>query len=239
MGLPQLDFRVPEAAWFKSAVARRIAAMPWLSSLTSRFESLPRARAHGTLAWPYKIAVVAVMMFVASGTLVTFGMAGAETPSSEGTSALPGSDEASPTVEGQALPNNGLTPGLFNPDGLLSTLNLTDYSPLDADDLIGDTDDSDDSDDEVEKALKASTSTPTANATSSPSSNSSSEPTKEPTKEPTQAPTTQAPEPVEGPKHQEWEAKKAKYDDCVSKSAPATVGLCSVLKPGSEPDFTS
>ena len=58
MGLPQLDFRVPEATWFKSALSSRFGRMPGLS-------------ATGALAWPYKIAVVAVMALVAGGTLVT------------------------------------------------------------------------------------------------------------------------------------------------------------------------
>jgi hypothetical protein len=83
VGLPQLDFRVPEATWFKSVLAGKFGVMPGLSGT-------------GTLAWPYKIAVVAVMTLVAGGTLVTFGSAGAETPASSEVSALPGRDEASP-----------------------------------------------------------------------------------------------------------------------------------------------
>jgi hypothetical protein len=134
VGLPQLDFRVPEATWFKAALAGRFSSMPGLS-------------ATGALAWPYKIAVVAVMAIVACGTLVTFGSAGAETPSSAEVSALPGSDEANPTVEGQVLPPSN---ALLNGADLMSTLNLTDYSPADGDTTtfsLVDDDDSDDSDD--------------------------------------------------------------------------------------------
>ena len=105
MGLPQLDFRVPEATWLKSVLAGRFSSMPGLSST-------------GALAWPYKIAVVAVMAIVACGTLVTFGSAGAETPSSSKVSALPGGDEASPTVQGQVAPPSS---SLLNGADLLST----------------------------------------------------------------------------------------------------------------------
>src|SRR5688572_20218411 len=107
VGLPQLDFRVPEATWFKSVLAGRFGGMPGLS-------------ATGALAWPYKIAVVAVMAIVASGTLVTFGSAGAEAPSSAEVSALPGSDEASPSVEGQVIPPST---SLLNADDLMASLN--------------------------------------------------------------------------------------------------------------------
>jgi hypothetical protein len=188
MGLPQLDFRVPEATWFKAALAGRFSAMPGLS-------------ATGALAWPYKIAVVAVMAIVACGTLVTFGSAGAETPSSSKVSALPGSDEASPTVEGQVIPPSNNT--LLNGADLLSTLNLTDYSPGDTTFSLSDGDSDDDSDDDSDSATptpkattttNTNTNTSTNTATPSPSSTTAApKPTTAPT---TTAPTTPAPTPT-------------------------------------------
>lgn len=200
MGLPQLDFRVPEGTWFKSALA-------------GRFRTMPGPSATGALAWPYKIAVVAVMAIVACGTLVTFGSAGAETPSSTDVSALPGSDEASPSVEGQVIPP---TTSLLNANDLMSSLNLTDYSPGDT--TLGlpedeDDDDSDDSDDEDTKAdIKkklAATPTPTAKPTTSPTT---SAPSPKPT---TSKPTTPAPEPTKT-------TEPAPPKTCVQKVA----GIC-------------
>jgi cell division septation protein DedD len=182
VGLPQLDFRVPEATWFKSVLAGRFGAMPGLNGT-------------GALAWPYKIAVVAVMALVASGTLVTFGSAGAETPSSAEVSALPGSDEASPTVEGQVMPNTGL----LNSADLMSSLNLTDYSPdgtLDLslfDDEDGDDSDEDSDDSDEDTTTASSTPTPTSNPTTSPTTSAPS--TKPTTASPTTAPPTSEPEP--------------------------------------------
>jgi outer membrane biosynthesis protein TonB len=187
VGLPQLDFRVPEAAWFKAALAGRFSSMPGLS-------------ATGALAWPYKIAVVAVMAIVACGTLVTFGSAEAETPSSSKVSALPGSDEASPRVEGQVLPATNDT--LLNGADLMSSLNLMDYSPGDttlslsdnSDDNSDDT--SDDTSDDAKKKATATKATPTP--TPKPTT---SKPAPEPTKTTAPAPeptktTAPAPEPT-------------------------------------------
>jgi outer membrane biosynthesis protein TonB len=169
VGLPQLDFRVPEATWFKGVLAGRFSAMPGLSST-------------GALAWPYKIAVVAVMAIVACGTLVTFGSAGAETPSSSRVSALPGSDEANPTVQGQVVPPSS---SLLNGADLLSTLNLTDYSPGDTDLSLFDdnSDDNSDSDSDNNTKKPSPTPTPTTKPTTA-------------TKTPTTSPTTSAPSPT-------------------------------------------
>jgi hypothetical protein len=176
VGLPQLDFRVPEATWFKSVLAGRFSSMPGLSST-------------GALAWPYKIAVVAVMAIVACGTLVTFGSAGAETPSSSKVSALPGSDEASPTVQGQVVPPSS---SLLNGADLLSTLNLTDYSPDDADLSLFDDNSDSDSDDNSDDNKKAS-STPTPKPTTKPTTGSKTpSPSPKPT---TSSPTTPPPSP--------------------------------------------
>ena len=184
MGLPQLDFRVPEATWFKSVLAGKFGAMPSLSST-------------GALAWPYKIAVVAVMTLVAGGTLVTFGSARAETPSSSQVAALPGSDEASPRVEGQVLPPSN---SLLNGADLLSTLNLTDYSPGDTtllslpdeDDGDEDSDDGDEDSDEDTEGTAAPSTAGTQTPTESPTT-AAPKPTSAPT---TTAPTTPAPTPT-------------------------------------------
>jgi hypothetical protein len=216
VGLPQLDFRVPEGTWFKSALAGRFGTMPGLS-------------ATGALAWPYKIAVVAVMAIVACGTLVTFGSAGAETPTSTDVSALPGSDEASPTVEGQVIPP---TTSLLNADDLMSSLNLTDYSPDDPT-LFGlpedeDNDDNDDSDDDEDTKADIKKKLATANPTTSPTTSSpdpkptTSSPT---TPAPTPTKTTSPPEPVEGPNHKRWK-------NCTSSDLNVNLGIC-----GGEPDF--
>ena len=206
MGLPQLDFRVPEGTWLKSALnsARnsalvgKFARMPGLS----RLGSMPGLSSTGALAWPYKVAVVAVMALVACGTLVTFGSAGAETPSSAEVAALPGTDEASPSVEGQVLPPTNQA--LLNSDDLLSSLNLTDYSPDDttAFSLFDDDEDNDDentdddNDDETEKKKSSTktTSTPKPTATNT---NDDDEDT----------------DPVEGPKHKQWVEDRAEYED--------------------------
>jgi hypothetical protein len=190
VGLPQLDFRVPEATWFKSVLPGRFTSMPGLSST-------------GALAWPYKIAVVAVMAIVACGTLVTFGSAGAETPSSAKVSALPGSDEASPTVQGQVVPPSN---SLLNGADLLSTLNLTDYSPGDTDLSLFDDNSDDNSDDDSDDSKKPSpTPTPTTKlststkTTTSPSpkpSPTTSSPSPEPTKSPSPSP---SPSPTKDP----------------------------------------
>jgi len=191
VGLPQLDFRVPEAAWFKAALAGRFSSMPGLS-------------ATGALAWPYKIAVVAVMAIVACGTLVTFGSAEAETPSSSKVSALPGSDEASPRVEGQVLPPTNDT--LLNGADLLSTLNLTDYSPGDTTLSLSDNsdDNSDDTSDDAKKKATAAKATPTPKPTTSkpaPAPTKTTAPAPAPTKTTAPAPeptktTAPAPEPT-------------------------------------------
>ena len=193
MGLPQLDFRVPEATWFKSALAGKFGRMPGLS-------------ATGALAWPYKIAVVAVMALVACGTLVTFGSAGADTPSSAEVAALPGTDEASPSVEGQVLPPQNQA--LLNSQDLLASLNLTDYTPSDLDPFsLSDSDDSDDSDnsDDNSTTTKKTTSTtpkPTTSSSPKPVATSSPKPTPspEPTKTPEPVKTTPAPSPSPTPK---------------------------------------
>ena len=225
MGLPQLDCRVPEGTWFKSALAGRFRTMPGLS-------------ATGALAWPYKIAVVAVMAIVACGTLVTFGSAGAETPSSADISALPGSDEASPSVEGQIIPP---ATSLLNANDLMSSLNLTDYSPGDNPFELPedeDNDDNDDSDDGDEDSAKKPTSPTSRNPTTSPTTSSDDEDSDEDS------------EPVEGPRHKqwvqdkaeyederdEWESQKSAYEKCLAESLQINLGQCEDKKPGDEPD---
>ena len=215
MGLPELDFRVPEATWFKSVLAGKFATMPGLGST-------------GALAWPYKIAVVAVMALVACGTLVTFGSAQAETPSSADLAALPGTDEANPSVEGQVLPPT--SQGLLNANDLLSSLNLTDYTPGDDDLSLFDDDDGEDSEDSDEDNDDSESTKPKPTPSSSTAGNSddgdsddgetkaSSTPTPEPEPEP-------EPEPVEGDRHQRWE-------NCMSSGLNRSLGIC-----GSEPDF--
>ena len=185
MGLPQLDFRVPEATWFKSVLAGRFGTMPGLS-------------ATGALAWPYKIAVVAVMAIVACGTLVTFGSAGAETPSSADGSALPGSDEASPRVEGQVIPPST---ALLNSNDLMSSLNLMDYSPGDT--TLSLTDDDEDSEDDADEDNDANTSKKSATTKTKPTTNptTGSKPTTSPTTAaPSPKPTTSSPSPSPTPK---------------------------------------
>ena len=191
MGLPQIDFRVPEATWFKSALAGRF------GGLAGRFSTMPGLSSTGALAWPYKIAVVAVMAIVACGTLVTFGSAEAETPSqSAEPAALPGSDEVGPTVEGQVIPPPSAA--LLNSADLLSTLNLTDYTPYDIGDLASNDDDEDDNDDEdtkddIKKKLAANKPTPTPTGTNKPTTAPTSKPT---TPAPSPTKTTPAPTPT-------------------------------------------
>jgi hypothetical protein len=170
VGLPHLDFRVPESGWFKAAL--------------DRVQFGPMVSSTGSLTWPYKIAVVAVMALVACGTLVTFGTAGAETAASNAeTAALPGTDEASPQVQGQVMPPSQ---SLLTSQDLLSTLNLTDYSPGDTT-VTDSSDDSDNSDDHKNKKK------PTSRATTRPTSKASA--TAKPTAKPTAKATTSTPDP--------------------------------------------
>jgi hypothetical protein len=192
VGLPQIDFRVPEATWFKSAVAGKF------GGLAGRFSTMPGLSSTGALAWPYKVAVVTVMAIVACGTLVTFGSAEAETPTqSAEPAALPGSDEVGPTVEGQVIPPPSAA--LLNSADLLSTLNLTDYTPYDIGDLASNDDDDDNDDDEdtkddIKKKLAANaTPTPTPTGTKKPTTAPTSKPT---TPAPTPTKTTPAPTPT-------------------------------------------
>lgn len=238
MGLPQIDFRVPEATWFKSALAGRF------GGLAGRFSAMPGLSSTGALAWPYKIAVVAVMALVACGTLVTFGSAEAETPlQSAEPAALPGSDEVGPTVEGQVIPPPSAA--LLNSEDLLSTLNLTDYTPYDIGDLSSNDDDNDDDNDndnedttdDIKKKLAANKPTTTPNTgtktpTPTPTQNTG-------TKTPTPTPTPD-PDPVEGPKHKAWADKIEAYEECLDKATnDLAKGLCNFKNPGSEPDFES
>ncbi len=245
MGLPQIDFRVPEATWFKSAFAGRFGALGAKvgSKFGPRFGAVPGLHSTGALAWPYKIAVVAVMALVACGTLVTFGSAGAETPvNSSEAAALPGSDEANPIVEGEPLPPP--SDALLNSTDLLSTLNLTDYSPDDTTFLdLSDDDDDDKNDDkdedtksDIKKKLAASpkpSPTSTGKPTDSPSPNPQPSESPKPSPEPEPEPTKE----VEGPKHKAWADRNDKYEDCREDATPATIALCP--KPGGEPSFTS
>jgi outer membrane biosynthesis protein TonB len=157
----------------------------------------------GSLSLPYKIAIVAVMALVACGTLVTFGTAGAETAgSSSDAAALPGTDEASPQVQGQVLPPSQ---SLLTSQDLLSTLNLTDYSPADTT-VVDDSDNSDDDSDNKNNNKKKSTK-PAAKATVKPTAKPTAKattaapkPTSSPSPKPTVSiPTTPAPEPEPEP----------------------------------------
>ncbi|HUP99322.1 MAG TPA: hypothetical protein VM093_02580 [Aeromicrobium sp.] len=175
MGLPHLDFRVPESGWFKAAL-ERVQFGPMLSS-------------SGSLSVPYKIAIVAVMALVACGTLVTFGTADAETTrSSYDATALPGTNEVSPQVQGQVLPP---TQSLLTSQDLLATLNLTDYSPVASDTDNDDSDDqSDDNSDKGKKNKKKATSRTSARPTTKATA------TTKTTTAPKPAPTTTAPKPA-------------------------------------------
>ncbi len=223
MGLPRLDFRVPETSWFQ-AVMTRVNFGAGRSSA-------------GALAWPYKIAVVAVMALVACGTLVTFGLAGAETSASASDpTALPGTDEASPLVQGQVMPP---TQSLLSSQDLLSTLNLTDFSPTtDSSDSDAKSDDNSDSDKDsksAKAATKAAAATSTATSSAPASSTPGSAPTSAapttaaPNPQPTSAPPpSPTPSPVEGSSHKNWK-------NCVSNlNGLSMQGIC-----GSEPSFTS
>lgn len=187
MGLPHLDFRVPESGWFKAALDRFDRKLP-----LGRFQVGPLLSSTGSLSLPYKIAIVAVMALVACGTLVTFGTAGAETAaSSSDTAALPGTDEASPQVQGQVLPPSQ---SLLTSADLLSTLNLTDYSPGETT-VVDDSDDSDDESDNKNNNKKKSTK-PAAKATPKPTTKATTaapKPAPTTSKPTTAAPTTAAP----------------------------------------------
>jgi outer membrane biosynthesis protein TonB len=258
VGLPQIDFRVPEATWFKSAFAGRFGALGAKvgSKFGPRFGAVPGLHSTGALAWPYKIAVVAVMALVACGTLVTFGSAGAETKQgSSETTALPGSDEANPIVEGQVLPPTN--DALLNSTDLLSTLNLTDFSPDGSpflplpDDEDDDENKDDDAKSDIKKKLAVVTPTPSpTKGTDKPkegTDNPSSTPTNPtPSDSPKPSPEPE-PEPVEGPKHKQWAKMTDKYASCLDNAEKANTvavretqkALCKTYKPGSEPDFTA
>jgi hypothetical protein len=137
--------------------------------------------AAGGLTLPYKLAVVAVMMLVAGGTLVTFGSAGAETAAvgsptaTSASAALPGTSEVAPRVEGQVMPGNSYdyTPdtSILSADDLLASLKLTDYSPK-SDDNNSDDDNKKNDDNNNKKNDNKSSSTPTATPTQSASGGS-------------------------------------------------------------------
>jgi hypothetical protein len=142
-------------------------------------------------------------------------------------------------VEGQVIAPPSAA--LLNSADLLSTLNLTDYSPGDTDLFsLSDDDEDEDSDEDTDedtksdiaKKLAAASTTPSAK----PTENSTSSPT---TSAPSEQPTTNAPppEPVEGSNHKAWSERKKKYDDCRSNALPAAVALCPLAGP--EPSFTS
>jgi hypothetical protein len=152
-------------------VPERLRSIHVPGALSGRVSFSNGLSAAGGLTLPYKLAVVAVMMLVAGGTLVTFGSAGAETASVTGVdgstttttvagSILPGTSEATPRVEGQVLPETtyDFTPdtSILSADDLLASLKLTDYS-TDADDKSDD-DKSDDDDDKKNDDKKSSTS---------------------------------------------------------------------------------
>jgi hypothetical protein len=115
----------------------KMSGIPGLSGL-----ALPSAfSANGGIPIVYKGIVVTVMAIVASGTLVTFGTAGAEeVPMASSGAQIPAASEANPVVEGQPLPV-GLDPSLFASSPLLSTIDLTDASAADFSSLDDDDDD--------------------------------------------------------------------------------------------------
>ena len=137
------------------------------------------------------------MAIVASGTLITFGTAGAEeVPQARPGAQIPAASEANPVVEGQPLPP-GLDPSLFASSPLLSTIDLTDAASVADFDL----DESDDSDDDsagnnkskakkaVRKALKQAAATkPTAKK---PTGTSNPAPQPKPSEKPSDKPTEQ------------------------------------------------
>jgi cell division septation protein DedD len=149
----------------------------------------------GALAWPYKVAVVGVMSLVACGTLVTFGTAGAEpSDSSVDAAALPGTNEASPQVQGQVLPP---AQSLLTSQDLLSTLNLTDYSPVNADALEDEDEKDDEKKAEEKKKKKAAAAATAAAGQPATAATTSTTPT---TSSPSPAPTTNSPSPSPSPK---------------------------------------
>lgn len=216
MGFPRLN--LPSVSERLGNVTDRLRGiMP--QGLSGRIGFPHGLSAAGGLTLPYKVAVVAVMVLVAGGTLVTFGSAGAETAkvggsTSEG-SALPGTSEIAPRVEGQVV-SGSYSPGtsILSADDLLASLKLTDYSPKSDDDKSDDDKSDDDkkksddkkSNDNKNSATPAGTpsSTPSASGgTSGSSSNGSNnqpsnQPSSEPTKAPEPAPTT-APKPEPKP----------------------------------------
>jgi outer membrane biosynthesis protein TonB len=121
-----------------SDVLSKMSGPPRLSGLT-----LPSPfSANGGIPIVYKGIVVTVMAIVASGTLVTFGTAGAEeVPMARSGAQIPAASEANPVVEGQPLPA-GLDPSIFASSPLLSAIDLTgasaaDFSSFDDDDDSG------------------------------------------------------------------------------------------------------
>lgn len=222
------------------------------TSVSSRIGFPQGLSAAGGLTLPYKLAVVAVMMLVAGGTLVTFGSAGAETTGVTGStatatvgSAMPGTSEATPRVEGQILPQTtyDYSPdtSILSADDLLSNLKLTDYSPK-SDDNKNDDDDnnnkSDDNKNDDDKKSSDSTKKPTA------------KPTAKPTDKPTQKPTDNpAPKPTDEPKNDDDDGdddqksegdKHKKYEKCVDNIDKAGGKGADNLKKsvcGKEPDY--
>jgi hypothetical protein len=173
VGLPRPDFARLTERFSNLRVSERLRSIHVPDALSNRVGFSNGLSAAGGLTLPYKLAVVAVMMLVAGGTLVTFGSAGAETAPVSGVdgsptttvagSVLPGTPEATPRVEGQVLPQTtyDFTPdtSILSAGDLLASLKLTDYS-TDADDKSDDdkSDDDKKDDDKKDDDKKSSTS---------------------------------------------------------------------------------
>jgi hypothetical protein len=181
VGLPRPDFARLTERFSNLRVSERLRSIHVPDALSNRVGFSNGLSAAGGLTLPYKLAVVAVMMLVAGGTLVTFGSAGAETAPVSGVdgsptttvagSVLPGTPEATPRVEGQVLPQTtyDFTPdtSILSAGDLLASLKLTDYS-TDADDKSDDDDDKKDddkSDDDKKNDDKKSSTSKSGNKT--------------------------------------------------------------------------
>jgi hypothetical protein len=163
---------------------------------------------------------------------------------------LPGTDEAAPTVEGQVIPP--ASTALLNSSDLLSSLNLTDYTPSDIDpfSLSDDDDDSDDSDnsDDDNKSDKKKT----TGSTSKPGTKTSSGGSTPSPSDGDDSDSDSDEEEVEGPKHkqwredmaayeddhEEWEEREEAYDKCMGGDSKLTnlKAFCKSKEPGDEPD---
>ena len=248
MGLPRPDFARLTERLSNVRVPERLRSIHIPDALSSRVNFSHGLSATGGLTLPYKVAVVAVMMLVAGGTLVTFGSAGAETTAVSGAdgsstvavgSALPGTSEAVPRVEGQVLPATtyDFTPdtSILSADDLLANLKLTDYSKKSDDDKKSD-------DNKKTDTGKKSTSGTNGNSGGKPTVKPSDKPTQKPSDNPAPKPSDDGDngdddgdddEKSEGDKHKKYEKCVDNIDKAGGKGADnLKKSVC-----GKEPDY--